>query len=351
LSKPALPARRMPTLGQATRLVAPVVGPRPVVGVEPLAGGLRNSHFKLHVEDRAEPVVLRFYGKDPSVCRKEVALLNLVKKTVPVPEVLHAEAEGIDDSGPFTVLEYCEGVTLQELWDSRKLDALRQTAASVGSALTAIGRFQFSAPGQLGDALEVKGPFVEGPDAAPKFLDSCLASPHFQLRAGPELTERVHELGWSWREQLATLDEERALVHGDFNAPNLLAREIEGKWKLVAVLDWEFGFSGSPLFDVGNFLRYERADERRSASRRLGAPGARHRSDEPLRDARPGPTPREYRCGSHRSRSRHGGRPRRNGLDRRHRLKRPFTCPSDEEASRRFSTSAPRGNSMHRPRR
>ena len=27
---------------------------------------------------------------------------------------------------------------------------------------------------------------------------------------------------------------------------------------MAAVIDWEFAFSGSPLFDVGNFLRYER---------------------------------------------------------------------------------------------
>jgi aminoglycoside phosphotransferase (APT) family kinase protein len=28
---------------------------------------------------------------------------------------------------------------------------------------------------------------------------------------------------------------------------------------VAAVLDWEFAFSGSPLLDVGHFLRYERA--------------------------------------------------------------------------------------------
>jgi hypothetical protein len=28
-------------------------------------------------------------------------------------------------------------------------------------------------------------------------------------------------------------------------------------WVVAAILDWELAFSGSPLLDVGNFLRYE----------------------------------------------------------------------------------------------
>jgi fructokinase len=28
---------------------------------------------------------------------------------------------------------------------------------------------------------------------------------------------------------------------------------------VAAIIDWEFAFSGSPLVDVGHFLRYERA--------------------------------------------------------------------------------------------
>ena len=31
-----------------------------------------------------------------------------------------------------------------------------------------------------------------------------------------------------------------------------------GRWKVAAVLDWEFAISGSPLADLGSFLRYER---------------------------------------------------------------------------------------------
>jgi aminoglycoside phosphotransferase (APT) family kinase protein len=48
----------------------------------------------------------------------------------------------------------------------------------------------------------------------------------------------------------------RQLVHSDYNGKNLLAVCRGGRWLISAVLDWEFAFSGSPLTDVGNMLRF-----------------------------------------------------------------------------------------------
>jgi fructokinase len=45
-------------------------------------------------------------------------------------------------------------------------------------------------------------------------------------------------------------------VHSDYNGKNLLALERGGRWSISAVLDWEFAFSGSPLTDIGNMLRF-----------------------------------------------------------------------------------------------
>jgi fructokinase len=46
-------------------------------------------------------------------------------------------------------------------------------------------------------------------------------------------------------------------VHSDFGSRNILVREVAGQWTVASVIDWEFAFSGSPLLDLGNFLRYE----------------------------------------------------------------------------------------------
>ena len=74
-----------------------------------------------------------------------------------------------------------------------------------------------------------------------------------------DLRDRTHAFAWSGATQLATPNNETHLVHGDFNQRNLLLRCIAGRWSVAAVLDWEFAISGSPLGDLGNFLRYERA--------------------------------------------------------------------------------------------
>lgn len=49
---------------------------------------------------------------------------------------------------------------------------------------------------------------------------------------------------------------ENHLVHADYDPANILVQHIQGEWKISAILDWEFAFSGSTLCDVANMLRY-----------------------------------------------------------------------------------------------
>jgi len=78
----------------------------------------------------------------------------------------------------------------------------------------------------------------EGPHA--RFVDLCLASSHLERRMPADLRRRASGLVWRWAPELAGLDEEARLVHGDFNGRNLLVRSLAGRWSVVAVLDWEF---------------------------------------------------------------------------------------------------------------
>ena len=82
-------------------------------------------------------------------------------------------------------------------------------------------------------------------------------SPVLQARTPAELRRRTSERVWSSAAEIAPFDRETRLVHGDFNQRNLIVKEVAGRWIVAAVLDWEFAVSGSPLMDVGNFLRYD----------------------------------------------------------------------------------------------
>jgi hypothetical protein len=58
--------------------------------VEPLPGGLRNANFKVRLDTMTELVMLRICEHDASLCRKEIDLMRLIGRSIPVPDVLYA---------------------------------------------------------------------------------------------------------------------------------------------------------------------------------------------------------------------------------------------------------------------
>lgn len=230
--------------------------------VVPLSGGLINTNLKITFSSGEAPVVLRLYRRDPTVCLQEVETLQLVRPSVPVPEVLYAEPRGIDNSGPFSVLEFVEGCTFQQLKRTNNLEAIQQAAASVGKTLAEIGRYVFDKPGRLvvtsDNKICVGAAYIDGADPIPRILDTFLDDANLQRRVDNSLPQQLHDFIWQWAPLLPDLTNDSFLVHSDFGNRNILVHEVNGKWEVSAVLDWEFAFSGSPLIDVGHFLRYEK---------------------------------------------------------------------------------------------
>lgn len=243
-----------PVLEQIVGLVFPSCK---VVEVLPFADGLRNANFRLRLDTTSRFLVLRIYEHHPSLCRKEVDLLNLIKDSVPIPEVIHAEPDGLDGIPPFVLMGYIEGITLRELRRSGDLASISEAAFGVGQTLASIGHTIFPKPGWLDPGPKVGSPLLEGANSGPRFVDLCLASANAQRRLGADLRDQIHALVWSYASQFSSLEDARCLVHGDFGQRNLLMRQVSGKWRVVAVLDWEFAISGSALTDIGHFLRAE----------------------------------------------------------------------------------------------
>jgi aminoglycoside phosphotransferase (APT) family kinase protein len=231
-----------------------------VVEVEPLLDGFRNANFKLRLDTAPGLLVLRIYEHDVSLCQKEIDLLNLVAGSVPVPALIHAEPRGSEDIPPFALMRFVEGISFRDLRRSGDMEAIAQAAFSAGETLACIGRTTFGKPGWLAPGPLVTKALLDGADPMPRFVDACLATENLQQRMPVNLRDRTHDLLWSKAASLAALSEEARLVHGDFNRRNLLVQSAAGRWAVAAVLDWEFAVSGSPLADLGNFLRYERAE-------------------------------------------------------------------------------------------
>lgn len=243
------------------RIVQAAFPRRRVLEIQPLLDGLRNANFKLRIDAKPEWIILRLYEHDASLCRKEIDVMRLVGRSVPTPEILHAEPQGLDEIPPFIVMRYVEGVSFHQLKRGGDREALAQAAYVAGETLAAIGRFAFPGAGWLGPGLAVAAPLLDGADPLPRFVDRCLTSTNLHRRVPAGVRDSIQALMWSRAGQLATLGNEARLVHGDFNRRNLVLRCEAGRWSVAAVLDWEFAVSGSPLADLGNFLRYERASQ------------------------------------------------------------------------------------------
>jgi aminoglycoside phosphotransferase (APT) family kinase protein len=230
---------------------------------EPLTGGLINVMYRLHVEGLQEAFVLRVYSRDPAACQKEVDLHQLVSRRVPVPEILYANPRERDGVAPHILMRWIEGQTFRQIKSRRDPREIAEAAYSIGEILAQIGWFQFPRAGYIGPGLEIGAPLAEGPDPVPTFIESCLESPEMGRRLDESLRHRLRDFIWDWAKQVATVGEERSLVHSDYGSPNILlnqsnVNQVKGRWKVAAVLDWEFAFAGSPLYDVGHSLRYDR---------------------------------------------------------------------------------------------
>ena len=104
----------MPSISTIQNMVRQAFKDRTVSRFEILSGGLINTNLRVQL-DSGESVVLRVHRDGAASCRKELALHRLVRETTPVASIIHAEPEGVDGSSAFTILEYVEGITFQEL--------------------------------------------------------------------------------------------------------------------------------------------------------------------------------------------------------------------------------------------
>jgi aminoglycoside phosphotransferase (APT) family kinase protein len=189
-------------------------------------------------------------------CAVEAALAGRLRGVVPVAEVVAADPDGTGAGEPVLLSRFVPGVLL-----SRALAAGgRQDAAGLGraagAALAAIGSVRFGSGGFFGGADLVPRPDAGVPDGLPEFVDRCLRDGNASRGLSPGEQDGLRDLAAAAAPLLAAVAGARQLVHADYNAKNLLMTAGTGGWSVSAVLDWEFAYSGSPLADIGNMLRF-----------------------------------------------------------------------------------------------
>jgi aminoglycoside phosphotransferase (APT) family kinase protein len=242
---------RAPDLDTFTALVQPEAPGGRVVAATPLAHGLANRNYRLDLAGAAEPLLARFYLRDPDSAEKERAVSALVRPAVPAPEFLHLGRAEAGSGRPYAIQRWIAGDLLQEVLPRADAAALRQLGQAVGATLAALAAHRFSVTGMLDARLQP----IPWPETALDFIHRCL----FAGQGAARLDEPTRRSVWRFVSANAGLIEGLAadsrLVHADYGARNLImARHGEG-WRVAGVIDWEFCHAGTPLFDIGILLR------------------------------------------------------------------------------------------------
>jgi Ser/Thr protein kinase RdoA (MazF antagonist) len=208
------------------------------------------------VIDRAgERYVLRL-DRDAASLEKEVAVTRLVQERVPVPSVVGTDLAGDLAGVPLTLSAYAEGLSLDEALAASGAEESDWIGHEVGRALAGIGGFTFDGPGVLGPTLRPEPFDASLPDLLMTIGERVLHERGARDALGGPVADGFEALLIEAAPSLEPVADQAALVHSDFNAKNLvLARDVDGAFRVVAVVDWEFAFAGPPLADVGNMLR------------------------------------------------------------------------------------------------
>jgi aminoglycoside phosphotransferase (APT) family kinase protein len=233
-----------------------------VVASSPTSGGLVNTNLCLTLSAQPRPVLLRLCTRNPNaglagmpdMAAKEATLHRLLARKLPVPRLYFAAADNPITGHAFMLREWIDGERLETVAHQLSPAVLADLAHDVGAVLAGIHSMTFAQDGFLDAALNVVPfpPTIGGPVV--EFLETLLGAAGKE-RLGPELTRAL--MAFAEREPNcgATWSSPPSLTHADYGGSNILVRVDERGARVVAVIDWEFALSGSPIMDLANLLR------------------------------------------------------------------------------------------------
>ena len=236
--------------GMVEKMVRLAYPDKKLTSFELIAGGCANLNIKIFLKDEKDTLILRVYLRDKDAAYREQKLAILLKETLSVP-VTHyiGELEG----HYFAITEFMPGISLRDLLLGDAPHNLSAIMHEVGTILSKITVYEFSRAGFFDQELNII-PHSPSDDYL-IFAKDCLKHETVLSVLGSDLTFNINQVLDQYS-QLFPGENEKNLVHGDFDPANILVYKVDGVWKVSGVLDWEFSFSGPMLCDVANMLRY-----------------------------------------------------------------------------------------------
>ncbi|MDR7302729.1 phosphotransferase [Haloactinomyces albus] len=223
-----------------------------VMATRTLAGGFSHETCLLTLTDGQ--VVVRLGDADPAI---EGTVMDMARRYVPVPQVLLTVPATDERTRPAMVLEHVAGTPLSRVLSEGEHSGtdLAELGAEVGRVVAGIGAATFDRRGFFADeALTIP---AERPWSRqlPEIAVNCMAAtPRARL-------DRATRAAWvdlctTHAPSLVDIDHHTRLVHSDINPKNILVARTCSGWRVNALLDWEFSYSGCPYADAANMVRF-----------------------------------------------------------------------------------------------
>lgn len=237
------------------QILAPMFPHSRVLNSDIARGGLSNTNVKVQLADRPAPILVRFYCRDALSAQKEFKLNQLVRELLPVPRYFGFSPDNSVTGHPFCVMEWVEAERLEQVVPRLRSDEHRALGKNLGRAMAAMHQFVFDQAGFLDENLQIDQPIDVGAGGLKEFIQSCLQTQLVEQRLGRELTTGLLQFAEQQGPLLQEWEWPPCLTHADFGGSNILVSCSADEWRVAAILDWEFAFSGMPYFDFGNLLR------------------------------------------------------------------------------------------------
>ncbi len=217
---------------------------------ELIPGGCANLNIKIQLESIPNVLILRIYLRDKTAALREQKLGEMLKGIVPIPSIYYV---GQIENYHFAIAEFMPGITLRSLLLGKLPYDINTIMHEAGSLLSKINSHTFTTAGFLDEHLNIVPFNAEGEELI--FAKNCLKNENVTTIISPDKIVAIHDCLNKFGYLLPDTRESH-LVHGDFDPANILVNQINGLWSITGILDWEFAFSGSLLWDLANMLRY-----------------------------------------------------------------------------------------------
>lgn len=215
-----------------------------------VSGGCANLNIKIKLRNKGASLLLRIYLRDKEAAYREQKISEMLQNQIPVPKIY-----SIDDFAGyrFAICEFVDGITLRELLLSNREFSIDSIMYQCGEMLAQLAKISFPKAGLFDKNINVVTEFAS--DEFIIYIQNCLKQEIVRTQLGSKLILEIESL-FAEKKEFLPNNNEKHLVHADFDPSNIVVMKVDESWQIVSVLDWEFAFSGSTLHDVANMLRY-----------------------------------------------------------------------------------------------